>query len=203
MHISEGILSPPVLAVGAVLTAVATSYAIRKMDHERIPEVALLSSAFFVASFIHVPLGPSNAHLVLNGLCGLILGWGAFPAILIALFLQAVLFQYGGITTLGINTLSMALPALLSYYLFGSLVRQKRAPVASLSAFACGFLSVLTSALIVALALIKTDKPFTTIAVTIVAAHLPVMLVEGFITAFIADFLRRVKPQILETSHAR
>jgi cobalt/nickel transport system permease protein len=38
-----------------------------------------------VASLIHVPIGPSNAHLILNGLVGLLLGWGAFPAILVAL----------------------------------------------------------------------------------------------------------------------
>ena len=35
-------------------------------------------------------------HLVLNGLMGLLLGWLAVPAILVALFLQALLFQFGG-----------------------------------------------------------------------------------------------------------
>ena len=33
--------------------------------------------------------------------CVAILGWAAFPAFLVALFLQAVLFQFGGLTTLG------------------------------------------------------------------------------------------------------
>ena len=38
----------------------------------------LLGAAFFVASLIHVPIGFSSAHLILNGLLGVVLGWAAF-----------------------------------------------------------------------------------------------------------------------------
>lgn len=44
----------------------------------------------------------------MNGIIGLLPGWGAFPVILVALLLQGVFFQYGGITTLGVNTVVMA-----------------------------------------------------------------------------------------------
>ncbi|MDD5642485.1 MAG: energy-coupling factor ABC transporter permease, partial [Syntrophales bacterium] len=98
MHISEGVLSPAVLAGGAGLAVVGTAIGLKKMDYEAIPRVAILSAAFFVASLIHVPVGPVGLHLVLNGLMGLLLGWVAVPAILIALFLQALLFQFGGLT---------------------------------------------------------------------------------------------------------
>jgi cobalt/nickel transport system permease protein len=47
------------------------------------------------------------------GIVGLRLGWGAFPAILVALTLQTVFFRFGGITTLGVNTVSMAMPAVI------------------------------------------------------------------------------------------
>ena len=59
-----------------------------------------------------------SAHLVLNGLLGALLGFVAFPAITVALLLQALLFQYGGILVLGVNTATMALPPILCYYLF-------------------------------------------------------------------------------------
>ncbi len=72
--------------------------------------MAVLSSVFFIASLIHVPVGPSAAHLILNGVCGLLLGWMAFPAILVGLALHALLFQFGGLTTLGVNTFNMAFP---------------------------------------------------------------------------------------------
>ena len=94
MHISEGILSAPILAGGAVLTTVGTAIGLKKMDYDRIMSVSLLSATFFVASLIHVPLGPGSVHLLLGGLLGLILGWGAFPAIVVALALQALFFQY-------------------------------------------------------------------------------------------------------------
>ena len=97
MHISEGVLSPPVLVAGAALTAAGVAMGLRKMDNEKIPRVAVLTAAFFVASLIRVPLGPSSVHLILNGLLGLVLGWAAFPAILVGLALQAILFQFGGL----------------------------------------------------------------------------------------------------------
>ena len=113
MHISEGILSAPVLAGGAVLTTVGTAIGLKKLDYDRIMSVSLLSATFFVASLIHVPLGPGSVHLLLGGLLGLILGWGAFPAIVVALMLQALFFQYGGIVVLGVNGLIIAGPAVL------------------------------------------------------------------------------------------
>ena len=118
MHISEGILSAPVLISGVALTAAGTAIGLKKLDYDRIMSVAILAATFFVASLIHVPLGPGSVHLVLNGLLGVVLGWASFPAILTALLLQAIFFQYGGLVVLGVNTFNMAAPALLCFYLF-------------------------------------------------------------------------------------
>jgi len=196
MHISEGVLSGPVLISGAALAAVGTSIGLKKLDYDRIAKAGMLSAAFFVASLIHIPIGPSNAHLILNGLVGLLLGWGVFPVILVALALQAVFFQFGGITTLGVNTVIMALPAVFCYFIFGRLV-QKSSPMAAAAAFACGFLSVLLSGLFVGLALLLTEENFLAVCGIIIAVHLPVMLIEGTITAICVAFLRKVKPEML------
>jgi len=139
MHISEGILSAPVLVTEATVTVTAVAYGLKKLKYRQIPKVAILSSVFFVASLIHVPLGPSSVHLILNGIIGLLLGWAAFPAILVALTLQAILFQFGGITTLGVNTFNMAFPAIISFYLFGRGVRSKNNKIAIIFSFLCGF----------------------------------------------------------------
>lgn len=196
MHISEGVLSGPVLLSGAALAAVGTGIGLKKLDYEQIAKAGMLSAAFFVASLVHVPIGPSNVHLILNGLVGLLLGWGAFPAILVALVLQAVFFQFGGITTLGVNTVIMALPATLCYLIFGRLVHQNSRK-AAIAAFACGFLSVLLSGLFVALSLIFTDENFLEVSGIIVAAHVPVMIIEGIVTAICVAFLHKVKPEML------
>jgi cobalt/nickel transport system permease protein len=196
MHISEGVLSGPVLISGAALAVIGTGIGLKKLDYDQIAKAGMLSAAYFVASLIHVPIGPANAHLILNGLVGLLLGWGAFPAILVALILQGVLFQFGGITTLGVNTIIMALPAVLSYHLFGRFV-QKASRTATAAAFACGFLSVFLSGLFVALSLVFTEENFLNVSGIIIATHIPVMIIEGIVTAVCVAFLQKVWPEML------
>jgi cobalt/nickel transport system permease protein len=196
MHISEGVLSGPVLISGAALAAAGTAIGLKRLDYDQIARAGMLSGVFFVASLVHVPLGPTSVHLIMNGIVGLLLGWAAFPVILVALALQAVFFQFGGITTLGVNTLIMALPAVVGYYLFSPLLR--RGPAATLTgAFACGFIAVLLGGLIVALALMFTEEKFFEVAAAVVAAHVPIMIIEGIVTALCVAFLKKVQPSIL------
>ncbi|MGD2099696.1 MAG: cobalt transporter CbiM [Desulfobacterales bacterium] len=196
MHISEGVLSGPVLISGGALAAVGTAIGLKKLDYDHIAKAGILSAAFFVASLIHVPIGPANAHLILNGLVGLLLGWAAFPAILVALVLQAMLFQFGGITALGVNTIIMALPAVICYLVFSPFLL-KKSSLALLAAFACGFLSVALSALILGMALVFTEENFLQVSAIVIAAHIPVMIIEGLITAMCVAFLKKVQPSML------
>jgi cobalt/nickel transport system permease protein len=196
MHISEGVLSGPVLISGGALAAAGTAIGLKKLDYDRIAQAGMLSAAFFVASLIHVPIGPSNAHLILNGLVGLLLGWAAFPAILVALVLQAMLFQFGGITALGVNTMIMASPAILCYFVFSPFLH-KKSTLALSAAFACGFLSVMFAAVVLGLALIFTEENFFEVSAIVIAAHIPVMIIEGVITAVCVSFLKKVQPAML------
>ncbi len=200
MHISEGVLSVPVLAGGAALAAAGLAAGLRGLKPEQMMPAALFSSAFFVASLIHVPLGPSNVHLILNGLMGLALGWTAFPAVFIALLLQAFQFQYGGITTLGVNTVVMALPPVLCWYLGKAPLSSANPAVRAVTAFACGSLSVLASGCLAALALALSGEGLWTSAVALLTAHLPIALIEGVITLTVVSFLARVRPEFLALS---
>lgn len=199
MHISEGVLSPAVLGAGVALTAAGTAIGLKKVDYDRLMTVAILSAAFFVASLIHVPIGVVSGHLILNGLLGAVLGWAAFPAILIALGLQAILFQFGGLTVLGVNAFNMAFPAVLcslalSPMLKGSGSRRQ------IGAFLCGFVSVGMSGLLTALSLWLSGDAFFAAASGILIAHLPVMVIEGVVVAFIVSFLAKVRPEVLAFS---
>jgi cobalt/nickel transport system permease protein len=196
VHISEGILSAPVLAGGAVLAAGGVAAGLRKMDYEKIPEVAVLTSAFFVATLVRVPVGPGSVHLTLNGLMGVMLGWMSFPAVFVALVLQAVLFQFGGLTTLGVNTLNMAMPAVAAHYVCRPLIyKGKRAGV--VAGFTAGVIGVGGGVSMIALSLITTGEEFSAVAKTLAMVNLPAMAVEGVITAFIVAFLMKVKPEAL------
>ena len=198
MHISEGVLATPVLVVGAALSAAGLGVALKKLHNEDIPKVGVLSAGFFVAGLIHVPIGVASVHLVLNGLVGLILGWLSFPAIFVGLLLQSIMFQYGGITALGVNTFNMGVPALVSYFLFGRLAtRTSKSYISSVSAFMAGSLAIFLSGIFVGISLYLTGEAFLPAAKIVVAGHIPVMLIEGIITAACISFLKKVKPELL------
>ncbi len=198
MHISEGVLNPEILAGAAVLTVAGTYIGLRKIDDVEIPTMGIFSAAFFVASLVHVPAGPVSVHLVLNGLVGMILGWRAFPSILVALSLQAMLFQFGGITTMGINTLNMAAPAVICYLCLGWCKKPGVSDSTfAIAAFLCGFLSVFLAAVLVGLTLFLTGDAFWPAAKVAVVAHIPVMVIEGILTASCMLFLKKVKPEMI------
>ncbi|MFP4476673.1 MAG: cobalt transporter CbiM [Desulfatibacillaceae bacterium] len=197
MHISEGVIdAAPVLIAGWGLAAAGAGIGLAKMDADDVPRAAILSSAFFVATLVHVPVGPVSAHLILNGLLGLLLGWAAFPAILVALALQALFFGYGGPSILGVNTVLMATPAVLAHYLFRPFLHGGPR-VCSSAAFGAGAAGVLGAAVFMALAMVFAREEFLQTAKVVVWIHLPVMAVEGVITAMCVAFLRKVQPDLL------
>jgi cobalt/nickel transport system permease protein len=137
-------------------------------------------------------------HLVLNGLVGVILGWAAFPALLIALLLQAVLFGYGGLTALGVNTVVMAAPAVAAYYVFHRLVRRSGGGLAFGLGFGAGASGILGGCVLLAVALLTTGEAFAKVAQLTILAHVPVAAVEGLVTGAVVVFLRQVRPELLE-----
>jgi len=196
MHISEGILSLPVITAGYALSAAGVGIGLKQLKDKDIVKTAVLSSAFFVASLIHVPVGPSNVHLILNGLLGLMLGSVGFCAIFVALLLQAILFQFGGVTTLGVNTFNMAMPAWICFLLFSRLIKENKVPLAIVG-FLGGFISVGLSAAGLSLSLILSGEHFESSAKIILIAHIPVMIIDGIITGVALQFIKKVKPEML------
>ena len=198
MHISEGVLSAPVLLSGGALTAAGVAVGLKTMDEKDIPKTAIIAAALFVASLIHVPLGPTSVHLILNGIAGLILGWQIFPAFLVSLFLQSILFQFGGLTALGVNVLNVALPGIIAYYLFDFFKNRDNKIYLGIVSFIAGAGAVLLTALMVALSLNFTDQAFQEIAKMAVISHFPLMIIEGIISIFVVIFIKKVKPEIIK-----
>jgi len=196
MHIADGIVTAPVLVAGAAVAVAGTTIGLRVLREEQIPQAGVMAAAFFVGSLVHVPVGPSSVHLVLNGLAGLLLGWAAFPALLVALFLQAVLFGFGGLTTLGVNTAAMTLPGVVCALAFRRAVRRDTL-LGNVGAFCVGALSVLLSGLLVLAALVASGGAFKEAAAVLVVGHIPVMVIEGVVCALCVGFLRKVRPQML------
>jgi cobalt/nickel transport system permease protein len=233
MHISDGILPVPFWLGGYGITALITSYSLRMLRREsglstaaldsshhlarrlendprrHLPKAALLTAAFFVASSIHLPLPPTSVHLVLNGLVGLMLGAFAYPAIVVGLFFQVVVFGHGGLTTLGINAAIMGIPALLA----GGIFRASRRVIGTgFSAFLAGAVGVGLAVLlfygVVIAALVGSSEAGRVSGTeslrlatgSLVMAHIPLMVLEGLFTSWVVLFLQRVQPELLGNS---
>lgn len=198
MHISEGVLSPAALATGWAVAAAGMAIGLKKMNSDKIVRVSLLSSAFFLASLINVKVGPSSTHLSLIAPMGLILGWSVFPAVVVALFLQAVLFHFGGIVVLGANTVDVAVPALFVYLVFSRFIRNHDGIVPLVAAFVAGVAAVLICALGVGFFLGMTDSSFSAVARTVFFAHIPLAFIEGLITSFMVVWMKKAAPEFLD-----
>lgn len=210
MHIPDGILPAAAIAGGYVVTGALTWYSVQKINklenpQAQIPKVALLTAAFFVGSILHIPVPPTSIHLLLSGLMGALLGWFAFPAIVIGLVLQAIMFGHGGITTIGVNALILGIPALLAHFLFDAVRGDGSSRWRLISAGSlAGGIGVGLSVLIF-FGLLLNFIPADLIdpaaerraIITLTLAHLPLMLVEGAMTGMLIGYLAKVKPELI------
>ena len=199
VHISDGILANEVWISGLILTGIILAYALSRIKIEEIPKLSLVTSALFVASLVHIPIGPTSVHLILAGLAGVLLGLGAFPSVFIAVLLQAFLFQHGGITTLGINTLNIGLPALVAHGIFriGTKYTKGRYKYALFGTLGGG-IAIVLALLSTSAVLYITGEDLWGVIVILMIAHLPVIVIESVLVGSIAAFLSRVKPEMIQ-----
>ncbi len=201
MHISDGVLPLSVIIGTYAASAAIATWSVRRTKPEQLPKTAVMTSAFFVASLISVPMGPTSVHLLLTGLVGILLGPSAFFSILLGLFLQSILFQFGGITALGANAIMMGVPALFAGWLFNVLKGD--------SLGRCVFAGVISGSLGTALAtvflavlLASSGEDFVGVAKLAFFAHIPVIFAEAAISGFAVSFLYKVRPAFLDATTA-
>ena len=231
MHISEGVLPGSVLAAGWILTAalivISIMWSRKKLGNisEKIPLVAVITAAFFIACLFRIPVPPTSLHLVLSGLVGILLGPLAFICIFIGLVLQALLLQNGGITVLGVNSFVMGFPAMLAYFVYKFCSKKTNSAI---SAGAASVFSIFLSTILLAIVLVASGIQFgslnalfdivsnipvlstlasvltgSTFGLTLfllMVMNAPLMIIEGIICAFIVPFIGKVKPEMLEDS---
>jgi cobalt/nickel transport system permease protein len=190
MHIADGII--PGLWCGAAhgLSWSAVYLLGRRIETQEVVRLGMLASATFAISLVHFPLGGTSVHLGLYGLAGILAGWRAFPVVFAALLFQTMLFQHGGLLTLGLNATNMGSGALIA----AALWRSQLGP-AALRAFLCGFIGVMTPALLITLefSFAGYGKGFLFMA----ALYLGAAALEGVLTMLIVSFLRSARPALL------
>ncbi|MGD9625237.1 MAG: cobalt transporter CbiM [Arcobacter sp.] len=196
MHISDGIISVEVAITTGVVATLFCAYALKKLSNEKIALVAALSALFFVTSFIHIPFGPTQIHLMLLGFIGIFLGNLAFLSISIALILQALLLGFGGLTSLGANIVIMAMPAYMVYLIFKLNIMKKINE--KIRFFLVGFIGVFISSIFLFIILVLSKEEYLAVGYSVIAVNIPTMILEGIITLFLLLYIKKVMPTLLK-----
>lgn len=196
-HIPDGVLAWPVLAAGAVAAAGGVAIGLRSISERDIPRTAILSAAFFALSLFSIPLGPSGVHLMLGALMGLILRAAIFPAVLVALGLQAAIMGFGGLTSLGVNVFNIAAPGAVAGLVLAPMIARAKAPRAALLAGIAGAVCVLATGGLVSAVLYVSSADYAIASRFVLLSYLPLMIVEALVTGFCISFVKRVKPELL------
>lgn len=166
------------------------------MKVEQIPLMGMLASFVFLIQLFSFPiLGGTSIHLTGALLISIILGPRAgFIIMTASLFVLALLFQHGGILSLGANILNMGIAG--CYVSWGV---YRWIPGEHVSIVLAGILGSVFSASLVALELASSDMfDFSTGLTTMLIIYSITGLIEGVITLAILTFLKRVKPELLD-----
>jgi cobalt/nickel transport system permease protein len=203
MHIPDGFLSTPVWAgldAGAVpVVGYFVRRAQRDFDEARVPLLGVMGAFVFAAQMINFPAGVgTSGHLVGGTLLALTLGPCAATVVMTAILtVQALVFQDGGITSLGANVINMAVAGVWLGYvpcrLLGSRARLRRAGI-----FLGGWLSVFGAALLatveLSLSRVAPDRP---LFASMLGIHAITGLVEGAITLAALEAIARLSPKFV------
>lgn len=191
MHLSDGILPVSLCLGGQALAMGAVVLSSRRLEAREIPRMGVFAAALFSVSLLHVPLGGTSIHPGFYGLVGLLLGKRSIPVIFVTLLFQSLIFQHGGLLSLGVNTLFIGCGALCGWFSWDKapFSRQTKALIA-------GFFGVMTPALLVSATLTLLNYGRGMLFFTLI--YLPAAVLEALVTLFIVRFFSRVQPGVLD-----
>jgi cobalt/nickel transport system permease protein len=209
MHIPDGFVSGEAAVLGAAVAAAGLAVCVRRSGREgreRDLPIAGLAAAFFLvgdAPMFPITVG-TQGHLLGGALAVCLLGpWLGAITIAVVAGIQALALGDGGISTLGLTIVTLALvPAFLGYPIAVALRRVLGSTPKGM-AIACGIaagiaveLSALTFVGEFALgAAVQIDLP--KIAASTLGAYAVIAVVEGTITALIVRALLGVRPDLV------
>jgi len=201
MHISDGLLHPAVCAAGYGLSVALMGRALKTLKEKDIPKISVMGAFFFATSMIApFRLGVVSVHLMFVGILGLVLGFNSVLAIFAGLFFQAVMFQHGGVTTLGVNTLVMSFPSIVVYYVFLFITKRAKFSSFAICLFASilAFFAIFLSASVVGIILLISGEEFSGLIAVFSFSYLFLGIIEGILTFFVMMMVLKIKPDIIQ-----
>jgi len=197
VHIPDGFLAPPVWAtldaIALPAVAVAARRAQRGLEDARIPLLGVMGAFVFAAQMINFPVGPgTSGHLVGGTLLACTLGAAPASIVMTAILItQALIFQDGGVLSLGANVFNMAIAGVFAGYVPFKLWGGTRARGAAI--FTGAVMSVVVSAFLALSELLLSGVriPRTVLLISVLL-FLISGLIEGAITITVVQGIERL-----------
>lgn len=212
MHIEDGILPLTTCIAWYGVTAafvIPGVWEIKRKIKQNLaykPFMAMVGVAVFVISAMHlpVPVTGSCSHPCGTTLAAIIIGPFATVVIsVIVLFFQAVFLGHGGITTIGVNTVSMGIAGTMVGYLVWKALRAGNVPLwaaAGLAGIVGDLMTYMASAFQLALSLHGNIPLFHQWLVFFMGygpTQLPLAIAEGVFTAAVLKAMVTRRPDLL------
>ena len=208
MHIPDGFLNIPTIAVTYAVTAGGIGYSIKatgkKLGEKQVPLMGVLGAFIFAAQMLNFPIiGGTSGHLIGAALAAILLGpWTAMLIMGCVLLVQCLVFQDGGLTALGANVLNMGLVAsFVGYYAYraiAKLVGQDRKGLI-VGGFFGAWASVFAASIACAGELsISGTSPFWIALPVMAGFHALIGVGEGLITVAVLSFILATRRDLLE-----
>ncbi len=205
LHIPDGFLSLIVSlicwVIFALMIAVAVARANKTLDEKQIPLMGVMAAFIFAAQMINFPVaGGTSGHLLGGALAAILLGpWAGILTMTAVIAVQGLLFQDGGLLTMGANILNMGVvTAAIGYGLY-RFARGRSKSVKLSVAGSAAWLSVMAAALLTSLQLwFSGTSPLTIVVPAMLGVHALIGLGEALITFFTLGFIFQTRPDLLD-----
>jgi cobalt/nickel transport system permease protein len=206
MHIPDGFLTTNTLVPTWIISVGGIAYCLKKATQalkERIvPLMGVMAAFIFAAQMLNFPVvGGTSGHLVGGVLAAVLLGpYAGAVAVTVVLIAQCLIFQDGGLTTLGANILNMSLVGALGGYLIYSVVRKTisgNRGIVVASALAAWISIVVSSSLCAVELALSGTSPLKIALPAMAGAHMLIGIGEAVITSLVIGFILKVRPDLI------
>ncbi len=207
MHIPDGFLSLGVSLIFWTLTVVFVGVAIYRTRDElgerQVPLMGIMAAFIFAAQMFNFPIpGGTSGHLLGGVLAAILLGpWGGILTMASVIIVQGILFQDGGLLTMGANIFNMGvLTALIGAGLY-RLVSLHNLRIRLALAGAAAWISVVGAALAASLELwLSGTSALAVVVPAMLSVHALIGIGEALITMAALAFVQQARPDLLDAS---
>ncbi len=209
MHIPDGMLSVPTVAISGAASAGYVALALRRIragfDQRRVVLASVTAALVFALQMLNFPVAAgTSGHFAGGAFAAILLGPLTASVVMTAvLAVQAFVFQDGGVLALGANILNLGVIAPLTGWAVWRFVTGVWAAARPLAAFAAAWCSVVVAALAAGAEIwLSGNARLDLILGAMGAWHAVIGVGEGLITAGIVGYVWKVRPDLLEAGPA-